>query len=115
MGKTGSLCVGDDYRLPGLLQRSAHARMPSPGSFSLVHKRDLGAIQSYHLFSSAEACDIVVAGVQVHNKSITPDMITLQVGHSYHTQMGRVGSGLRRNWPAASPSQREAFLASWLV
>lgn len=83
MGNVVSLYVGDDYRVPGLLQgRIAYAGMPSPGSFSLVHKRDVGANYAYNLFYSVDARDITVAGVQVHVESVTPDMITLQVRHA---------------------------------
>ncbi|MBN2098518.1 MAG: hypothetical protein JW753_02865 [Dehalococcoidia bacterium] len=67
--------------MPGLLQgRIAYAGMPNPGTFSLVHKRDVGADYAYNLFYSIDARDIAVAGVQVRVESVTPDVITLQVG-----------------------------------
>lgn len=82
MGKTVPLYVGDDYRVSGLLQgRFAHAGMPRPSSFSLVHKRDVGANCACNLFYSVEARDITVAAVPVHVESVTLNMITFLVGH----------------------------------
>jgi hypothetical protein len=80
MSDVVSLYVGDDHRVPGLLQgRIAYAGMPSPDSFSIVHKRDIGANYAYNLFYAIDARDITIGGVKVHVESVTPDKITLQV------------------------------------
>jgi hypothetical protein len=86
MSDVVSLHVGDDCRVPGLLQgRIAYAGMPSPGAFSLVHKRDVGANYAYNLFYAIDARDITVAGVKVHVESVSPENITIQVEHAHKT------------------------------
>ncbi len=86
MGNTVSLYVGDDYRVPGLLQgRIAYTGMPGPRTFSLVHKRDVGANYAYNLFYGIDARDITVAGVKVHVESVSPEKITIQVEHAHKT------------------------------
>lgn len=86
MSNVVTLHVGDDCRVPGLLQgRIAYAGMPSPGAFSLVHKRDVGANYAYNLFYAIDARDITVAGVKVHIETVTPESITIQVEHATKT------------------------------
>lgn len=80
MANLFSLYVGDDCRVPGSLQgRIAYAGMPGPGTFSLVHKRDVGSQYAYNLFYSIDAREISVGGVQIRVESVNPEMITFQV------------------------------------
>ena len=83
MANVYSLYVGDDCRVSGLLQgRITYAGMPGPGTFSLVHKRDVGAQYAYNLFYSVDSREISVGGVYIRVESVNPEMITIHVRES---------------------------------
>lgn len=61
------LKVGEDHRVSGLLQGClTYAGMPSPGTFSMVHKREVGGDYAYNLFFPADQHDISIGPLTIY-------------------------------------------------
>jgi hypothetical protein len=74
------LCVGEDYRVPGLLQGYiTYAGMPSECAYSFVHKREIGATYAYNLFYPINKQQITLARVKILVEDVTSDEIRFRI------------------------------------
>ncbi len=70
------LRIGEDFRVSGRLQGSlTYAGMPSAGTFSIVHKREVGGDYAYNLFFPADRKDINIGPVNVFVERVSPEEI----------------------------------------